>query len=123
MKPVENPLWGGDVTSLKVTRDVNLHQLLWEIDERLGDRAKYHVVMELAKEGEPVSTKNPLMVHVHPGDTDMRTVNSVVKAHVPDADWGKTDEQKEIESLKARLLEGDLALPELNKILRSILGG
>lgn len=123
MKPVDNPLWGGDVASIKVTRDVNLPQLLWEIDEKLGDRTKYHVVLETSKDDQPVSAKNPLLVHVHPGDTDMRTVNSVVKAHVPDADWGKSEEQKEIEGLKARLLEGDLALPELNKILRSILGG
>ena len=123
MKPVENPLWGGDVATLKVTRAVNTHQLLWEIDEKLGDRTKYHVVLEHEKPDEPVSVKNPLLVHVHPGDTDMRAVSAVVKAHVADPDWAKSEQEKEIEGLKARLLEGDLALPELNKILRSILGG
>lgn len=123
MTPVANPLFNGEVKTIEVTKDVNVHQLLHEVEERLGDRDKFQVVLNLEDDRAPVSESNKLQIHVHPTDVDMRTVRGVVESHVPDPAWGRTAEEIEIENLKARLLEGDLALPELNKIMRSILGG
>lgn len=120
--PVESPLFDGDTVLVKVTRNVNPNQLVWEIDEKLGDRDRYQIAMEHAGEG-PISAKNPLLLHIHPADTDVKVVNAVIKAHVADEHWGRSDEEQEIVKLKERLKDGDLALPELNKILRSIIGG
>jgi hypothetical protein len=122
MKPVANPLFDGDVASLVVTRDVHVHQLLSEIDAKLADPAKYQVIMKVRDHLGAVSEANPLTLHIHPASTDLALVQSVVDAHVPNHDHGKTEQQKEIDALKARLREGDLALPDLNKIFRSILG-
>lgn len=123
MKAPQSPLFDGDVKSLKVTKDVNLLQLLDEIDDRLGDRQKYQVVLEVEDHKAPVSETNPLTIHVHPAEVDMRTVRGVVESHVFNADHGKSASDKELEELKSRLAQGDLALPELNKIVRSIIGG
>lgn len=123
MTPVENPMFGGDTVTVKVTKAVNANQLLFEVDEKLGDRDKYQVLLAAQDWTEPFSAKNPLLLHIHPADTDVKVVNGVVKAHVPDEHWGRTDEEKKISELKERLKEGDLALPELNQILRSIIGG
>ena len=120
MTPPKQPLFDGDVKSVKVTGDVHPIQLLDEIEEHLGDRDRYQVMMELADNRAPVSAKNSLVIHVHPATTDMDAVLGVVNSHEPDADYGKTDKDKELESLKARLAEGDLALEDLNKIVRSL---
>lgn len=123
MIPVANPIFDGDAKSMVVTKNVNMNQLVAEIDERLGDRAKYQVIAEIADHRALVSEANPLTLHVHPSEVDMRTVRGVVESHVPDVDHGKTKQEIEIDALKARLAEGDLSLPDLNKILRSIFGG
>lgn len=116
----KQPFFDGDVKSVKVTGDVNAIQLLDEIEDHLGNRDQYQVLMEIADHKTPVSKDNPLVIHVHPASTDMDAVLGVVNAHEPDADYGKTDKDKELESLKARLAEGDLALEDLNKIVRSL---
>lgn len=120
MTPPKHPLFDGDVKSVKVTGEVNMVQLLDEIEEHLGDRERYQVLMEVENHRAPVSDENPLIVHVHPATTDMDAVLGVVNSHTADADYGKTEKDKELESLKARLAKGDLALEDLNKILRSI---
>jgi hypothetical protein len=114
-------LFGGDHKSLEVTREVGLIQLLDEIEERLGDRDKFHVAMETKDHQAPVSDTNPMTIHIHPSEVDMRTVRGVVESHVVDPDYGKTDEDKKLESLKARLAKGDLSLKDLNVILRSVI--
>jgi hypothetical protein len=114
-------LFSGDHKSLEVTREVGLIQLSDEIEERLGDPEKFHVVMEIQDEKSPVSEKNPLIIHVHPAEVDMRTVRGAVDSHEMDPDYGKTDEDKNLEALKERLGKGDLSLKELNVILRSVI--
>lgn len=120
MTPPKQPLFDGDVKSVKVTGDVNMIQLLDEIEEHLGDRERYQVLMQIEDHQAPVSKENPLVIHVHPATTDMDAVLGVVNEHTPDADYGKSEKDKELESLKARLAEGDLALEDLNKIVRSL---
>lgn len=123
MRPPAQPFWDGNAKSLKVTKKVNPIQLLDEIEDRLGDPSRYQVVMQVDDPKTGVSTDNPLTVHVHPADTDMHAVREVVKAHTPDPDYGKSKADLEREGLVQRLRDGnDLALPELNKILRSIIG-
>jgi hypothetical protein len=115
-------LFGGDFTSLTVTQEINILQLVAEIDEQLGDPERYQVVVEPTVFGLPVSESNPLTVHVHPASVDLKVVKTVVDAHTPIPDYGKTDQDKQLDSLKERLREGDLPLEDLNVILRSIIG-
>jgi hypothetical protein len=120
LKEVAEPIFGGEAKSLKVTKDVNVHQLIDEIDERLGDRDKYHVVGHLEDDGNPVSEKNPLTLYIH-GGADMRTVRGVVESHDKDPNYGLSDEDKRINELKDKLKSGkDLPADELNELLRSI---
>jgi hypothetical protein len=121
LKAVETPIFGGEAKSLKVTKDVNVRQLIDEIDERLGDRKRYQVVGHLEDDDREVSEKNPLTLYVH-GDADMRTVRGVVESHDKDPDYGLTDEEKDLNELRAKLKSGeDLPAGELNRLLRSIL--
>jgi hypothetical protein len=122
MTPPKHPAFDGDVKSVKVTGDVNTIQLLDEIEEHLGDRERYQVLMEMKDPRASVSDENPLVIHVHPATTDMEAVLGVVNSHTADADYGKTKKDKELESLKGRLAKGDLALEDLNKIVRSLIG-
>jgi hypothetical protein len=114
-------IFGGDAKTLKVTKDVNMDQLLHEVDARLGDPDRYHVVAYLEDFDEPVSEKNPLTLYVQ-GDADMRTVRGVVESHDKDEHFGLSDEERALNELKAKLKSGeDLPAAELNKLLRSIL--
>jgi hypothetical protein len=121
LEAVEEPIFGGDAKSLVVTKDVNVHQLINEIDGRLGDPDKYHVVGHLEDDDNPVSEQNPLTLYVH-GGADMRTVRGVVESHDKDPDYGLSDEDRRISELKSKLQSGeDLPAAELNELLRSII--
>jgi hypothetical protein len=121
LKEVQEPVFGGEAKSLVVTKDVNVHQLVDEIDKRLGNQERYQVVGHLEDDDEPVSESNPLTLYVH-GDADMRTVRGVVESHDKDPDYGLTDEEKNLNELKDKLRSGkDLPAAELNQILRSLL--
>lgn len=114
------PIFGGEAKSLKVTNDVNVHQLIDEIDTRLGDRERFHVVGHLEDDDNPVSEQNPLTLYVH-GGADMRTVRGVVESHDKDPNYGLSDEDRRINELKGKLRSGkDLPAAELNELLRSI---
>lgn len=111
----------GQAKSLKVIKDVNVGQLMDEIDERLGDPEKYHVVGHWENDNIPVSADNPLTLFVA-GGADMRTVRGAVESHVKDDHYGLSEEEREINDLKAKLKSGkDLPTADLNKLLRSIL--
>lgn len=115
-------LFGGEAKSLVVTKDVQVHQLMAEIDERLGDRKKYHVVGHLEDDDRPVSEKNPLTLYVH-GGADLRTVRGAVESHERDDHYGLSDEERRINELKDRLRSGDdLPGAELNELLRAMIG-
>lgn len=119
-KDQDEAIFGGEAKSLKVTKDVNVHQLIDEIDARLSDPQRYHVVGHLKDDDNPVSEKNPLTLYVH-GDADMRTVRGVVESHDKDSDYGLTDEERGLNKLKEKLRSGeDLPAAELNRLLRSI---
>jgi hypothetical protein len=121
LRPVEEPIFGGEAKTLTVTKEVGIHQLVDEVDEKLGDRDRFHVVAHLEDDQNPISETNPLTLYVH-GDADMRIVRGVVESHVKDEHYGLTDEEKDINELKARLKAGeDLPAAELNRLLRSIL--
>lgn len=116
-----NELFEGQAKSMKITRDVNPHQLMTEIDDRLSDRERFQVVAHLEDDDSPVSEENPLTLYIH-GDADMRTVRGVVESHEKDDNYGLTDEEREINALKAKLKDGkDLPPAELNKLLRAML--
>jgi len=119
-KPGEE-LFGGEGKSYKVTKDVHPFQLMEEVYARLGDRTKYEVAAHLEDDDKPVSEENPLTLHLY-GDVDLRTVRGVVESHEKDEDYGLSDEEKELNALKARLASGeDLPTSELNRLLRSML--
>lgn len=121
LKPVDNPIFGGDAKSLVVESDVNVHQLIDEIDERLGNRDKFQVVGHLEDDENPVSPQNPLTLYVH-GGADMRTVRGAVESHDKDPNYGLTAADKRLNELREKLQSGqDLPAAELNEILRSIL--
>jgi hypothetical protein len=121
MKAPQQALFDGDTKSVTVTHEVNLLQLLNEVEDRLGDRSHFQVVMEMADHKAPVSEMNPLIIHVHPAEADMRTVRGAVDSHSPDPDYGRSDADKKLEELKGRLRDGDLSLKDLNTILRSVI--
>lgn len=111
----------GEAKSLTVTKDVNIGQLLDEIDERLNDSSRYHVVAHIERDEDEVTEENPLTLYVH-GDADMRTVRGVVESHVRDDSYGVSDEERTINELKDKLKAGDDLPPaDLNKLLRSML--
>lgn len=111
----------GEAKSLTVTKDVNIGQLLTEVDERLNDSARYHVVAHIERDEDEVSEENPLTLYVH-GDADMRTVRGVVESHVRDDSYGIPDEERKINELKEKLKAGeDLPPADLNKLLRAML--
>jgi len=114
-------LFDGEAKSIKVTKDVNLHQLVTEVDERLGDPQRYNVVAHVEDLAQPVSEENPLTLYVH-GDADMRTVRGVVESHVKDEHFGLSEEERRINELKSKLRSGkDLPAAELNELLRAML--
>jgi hypothetical protein len=92
-----------------------------EIDTRLGNPDKFHVVGHLEHDNEPVSEKNPLILYVY-GGADMRTVRGVVESHEKNPNYGLTDEERRLNELKEKLKSGkDLPAAELNQLLRSML--
>lgn len=111
----------GKAKTLKVTKDVNVPQLMHEVDERLGDPDRYQVVGHWEDDLVPVSEANPLTLFVD-GEADMRTVRGVVESHVKDEHWGLSDQEREINELKAKLKSGkDLPAADLNKLMRAML--
>lgn len=121
LKGVEEPIFGGEAKSLVVEKDVNVHQLMDEIDARLGDQERYHVVAHLENDEAPVSSENPLTLYVH-GGADMRTVRGAVESHDKDPNYGLSDADRHLNELKEKLKSGkDLPAAELNELLRSIL--
>lgn len=121
LKPVDEPIFGGEAKTLVVDRDVNLHQLVEEVYERLGNREKYQVVAHLEDDEIPVSPENPLTLYVH-GGADMRTVRGAVESHDKDPNYGLTDADRRLQGLREKLQSGqDLPAAELNEVLRSLL--
>lgn len=114
-------LFDGKAKTLRVTKDVNVAQLLNEVDARLNDVERFQVVAHLEDDDNPVSEENPLTLHIA-GDPDMRTVRGVVDSHEKDDSYGLTEEEKDISDLREKLRSGkDLPAAELNRLLRSIL--
>lgn len=121
LQEVETPIFGGEAKTLKVTSDVHVHQLMDEIDARLGNPEKFHVVGHLEHDDKPVSEQNPLTLYVY-GGADMRTVRGAVESHDKDPNYGLTEEEQRLNGLKEKLRSGkDLPAAELNELLRSML--
>lgn len=113
-------VFGGEGQKLTVTKDVNAHQLMEEVYDRLGDRDKYQVAAVLEDDYAPVSEENPLVLYVL-GDADMKAVEDAVEQHEKDEHWGLSEEEQKINDLKARLKDGeDLPTADLNTLLRAI---
>lgn len=105
--------FGGKAKSLEIGKDVNEHQLVEEVYDRLGDRDAFEVVVA----GEPGQQSLYVL-----GDADMGAVRQVVDAHTPDPDHGLDEGQREIRQLRDRLVGGeDLPASDLNKLLRAML--
>lgn len=112
----------GEGKTYEVTKPINPAQLIDEVYDRLANRQKYQVVIHVVDFDKEVSKDNPATIHVHPADADMRTVRGAVESHVPDPDFGMTQEQVELRDLRTRLATEDLTVQELNTIMRSIAG-
>lgn len=112
----------GEGKSYTVTKDVNPVQLLHEVEEKLGDRDRFQVIVQGAKPGRKVSEENPLTIHVHGEGADMRKVRGVVESHTPDPHFGVSQEDQEVDALRKKLQGGkDLTVAELNKVVRSLI--
>ncbi len=119
--PTGQEIFEGNAKTLKVTKDVNVGQLMDEIDARLGDSERFQVVGHWEDDNSPVSADNPLTLYVD-GGADMRTVRGVMESHVKDDAYGMSESEREIKALKEKLRSGkDLPTADLNKLLRAML--
>lgn len=103
--------YDGNGSKLVVTKTIHFPQLAEEIAKVLPEDSSFVAEGDVVGPGE-------VIFHFSSPDVDLAKVSNVIEEHEVNYDHGLSEDQVALNDLKSRLAKGDLAVKDLNALLR-----